>query len=66
MQLIYNYRDSGTLAVTIVGILVYFNFWMLTFIEIIDSLRQSALSVNINPPVGKLLVLINQLVCGWC
>ena len=28
-------------------------------------LRQSGLSININLPIGKLLVLINQSFCGY-
>ena len=54
--MIYNYGDTGTL-------LISFNFLVITFIEMIIIqlfLRQSLLSLNINSPVGKLLVSNNQ------
>ena len=43
---IYNYRDTGTLMVSFNLVLLF--------------LGQSLVSININSPIGKLLVLINQ------
>ena len=55
----YNYRGTRALTPTILAILISFNFLMLTFIDLIDCYPIVSL------PIRKLLVLINQLFCGY-
>ena len=55
----YNYRGTRALTPTILAILISFNFLMLTFIDLIDC------HPIVSLPIRKLLVLINQLFCGY-